>query len=238
MKGTRRLWREARAVPEAGGFSVHLDGRPVRLPGGGTLATPTRKLAEAIAREWESRPMGEAIRPENLPLTRLAATAQERIAPAKGPTVAAVAAYGKTDLLCYRAAAPEALVQRQEAAWQPWLEWAARELEAPLKVARGVMPVEQDPAALEALHRAVAAASVPCLAALGLAVPALGSLVLGLALVRGRLGPAEAAKAALLDESFQAETWGEDREAAERRDAVGAEIALAARFVALAGEGA
>jgi chaperone required for assembly of F1-ATPase len=238
MKGTRRLWREARAVPGLGGFSVQLDGRPVRLPGGATLAIATRNLAEAIAREWESRPTGELIRPEDIPLTRLAATGQERIAPEKGPTVASVAAYGKTDLLCYRAAEPEALVQRQEAAWQPWLEWAADELEARLKVARGVMPLRQDEAALAALHRAVASAGPAALAALGLAVPALGSLVLGLALIRGRLGPAEAALCAFLDERFQAEIWGEDREAAERRDAVGAEIALAQRFVALAEEGA
>jgi chaperone required for assembly of F1-ATPase len=217
---------------------VHLDGRPVRLPGGGTLAIATRGLAEAMAREWESRPTGELIRAEDIPLTRLAATAQVRMVPEKGPTVAAVAAYGKTDLLCYRAAAPEALVQLQEAAWQPWLEWAARELEARLLVARGVMPLKQDEAALEALHRAVAAAGPAALASLGLAVPALGSLVLGLALVRGRLGPAEAAACAFLDERFQAEMWGEDREAAERREAVGAEIALAQRFVALAEEGA
>jgi chaperone required for assembly of F1-ATPase len=236
MKGTRRLWRAARAMPSVGGFAVFLDDRPLRLPGGGRLTTATLSLGEAIAREWESRPLGETIAPEDIPLTRLAATAQERIAPDPGPTAASVAAYGRTDLLCYRAAAPEALVRRQDAAWQPWLEWAARELDAPLKVTKGVMPLAQDPAALASLGRAVAAASVPHLAALGVAVPTLGSLVLGLALVRGRLTPAEAAAAAFLDESFQAELWGADKEAAERREAAGAEIALAARFVALAEE--
>jgi chaperone required for assembly of F1-ATPase len=235
VRGTRRIWDQARVIPATDGFAVHLDVKPLRLPGGGTLILGTRPLGEAVAREWESRPEGETIGPGDILLTRLAATAQERIAPDPGPTVAAVAAYGQNDLLCYRADAPEALVLRQEAAWQPWLDWAARELDAPLRLTRGVMPVRQAPEALAALSRAVAGAGVPALAALGLAVPALGSLVLGLALIRGRLAPAEAAAAAFLDETFQAELWGEDRLAQERRASISAEIALAARFVALAG---
>jgi len=239
MNGTRRLWEEARAAPatnaaDSGGFSVFLDGRPLRAPGGAALVLPTRALAEDIAREWQSRPRGASIPADHLLLTRLAATAQERIAPAPEPTIAAIAAYGATDLLCYRAAEPEALARRQEAAWQPWLDWAASELGARLKLTTGVMPLAQDPAALAALRAAVAAAPVPALAALGLAVPALGSLVLGLAVIRGRLTPAEAARASLVDELFQAEFWGEEPQAAARRAAIGAEIALAARFAALA----
>ncbi|HUC17274.1 MAG TPA: ATP12 family protein [Acetobacteraceae bacterium] len=239
MKGARRIWDEARAAPAPndatlGGFAIFLDAKPLRVPGGGALILPTRPLAEAIAREWESRPKGERIGADDLLLTRLAATAQERIAPAPEPTIASIAAYGGSDLLCYRAAEPEALARRQEAVWQPWLDWAARELGASLKITTGVMPLPQDPAALAALRAAVAAASVPALAALGLAVPALGSLVLGLALIRGRLGAAEAADASLLDEMFQAELWGEDELAAERRDAIRAEIAIAARYASLA----
>ncbi len=242
MKGAQRIWDEARAAPAPGGagpggFAIFLDAKPLRVPGGGPLILPTRPLAEAIAREWGSRPKGERIGADDLLLTRLAATAQERIAPAPGPTIAAIAAYGGSDLLCYRAAEPEALVRRQDAMWQPWLDWAARELGAPLRITTGVMPLAQDPSALAALGSAVAAASVPALAALGLVVPALGSLVLGLALIRGRIGAAEAANASLLDEMFQAELWGEDPLAAERRDAIRVEIAIATRYVALAEAG-
>ncbi len=234
MKGTCRFWEETHAAPAPEGFTVLLDVRPLRLPGGSTLILPTLPLAQEIAGEWKSRPKGEILRPEDIPLTRLAATAQERIAPAPEPIIAALASYGSTDLLCYRAAEPEALVWRQEAAWQPWLDWAAGEFGACLAVTTGVMPLAQDPAVLAALRAALAATHVPALAALGLAVPALGSLVLGLALIRGRLAAAEAAAASFLDETFQAEIWGEEAEAVERRAAIGAEIALAARFVILA----
>ncbi|MDA8049694.1 MAG: chaperone, ATP12 [Rhodospirillales bacterium] len=234
MREARRIWNEARAVPAAAGFAVHLDGRPVRLPGGAPLVLSTRPLGEAVAREWEKRPVGEVVRQEDLPLTRLAGTAQERIAPEPGVTVKALCGFAATDLLCYRAAAPEPLVRREQALWEPWLRWAAEELGASLRVTTGVMPVEQDPAPLCALWRAVEESDLPALAALGLAVPALGSLVLGLALARGQLRAADAVAAAFTDEMFQAELWGEDEIAAARRAEIAAEVALAERFLALA----
>ena len=71
------------------------------------------------------------------------------------------------------------------------------------------------------------------LAALGLAVPLLGSLVLGLALADGALDAGMADTLAHLDETFQAEQWGEDALAAERRAGITADLALADRFIRL-----
>ena len=147
----------------------------------------------------------------DVPLTRLAGTAQERIAPDPEPVALEIARYGETDLLCYRADGPDALVQRQQALWQPWLDWAEREYGARLRVTAGVMHVAQDPPALAALAQAVAAQTPPALAALGVAVPALGSLVLGLAMAAFRLDAAAACALATLDETFQAELLGPRR---------------------------
>jgi chaperone required for assembly of F1-ATPase len=94
--------------------------------------------------------------------------------------------------------------------------------------------VAQEPQALSALSRAVAARPPLEIAALGVAVPALGSLVLGLGLAAGRIGPEEALSLATLDERFQEEFWGLDAEAAARRDRLAAEVALAARLIQLA----
>ena len=234
MKGARRNWSEARVVPQTSGFAVHLDSSPLRLPSAQVLVLARQDLAEAIAAEWMSQSEGEPIGRDDIPLTRLAGTAQERIAPDPRPTRAALAAYGRSDLLCYRAAEPEALIRREEALWQPWLDWAAEELGAPLRVTRGVMPVRQEPESLAALDRALERTDVPALAALGVAVPALGSLVLGLALAAERLSAATALAAAFADEIFQARVWGEDQVAVARRGAIGAEVLLAERYLALA----
>lgn len=232
----KRFWDQAGVFEENGGFAVRLDGRPVRLPGGGTLRVPTRPLAEELAAEWQGAAGGRKggeLTWDALPLTRLVGTAEERIAPDPAPTVAALAKYGETDLLCYRAEDPP-LAARQAKGWNPWLDWARDELRAPLAVTEGVMPARQHPASLEALRRAVAEAPPLGLAALGVVVPALGSLVLGLAVQRGRLGAAEAHALAILDETYQEEAWGRDEEAMARRARIADDLAGAERLLRLA----
>jgi chaperone required for assembly of F1-ATPase len=232
----KRFWDKAAiAEAEGGRFAISLDGRPVRLPGGAPLGLGARPLAEAVAEEWNlaGGARGGDFTHEDLPLTRLIGTAEERIAPDPAPTVAALARYAETDLLCYRAE-DQRLAARQAAGWDPLLAWAAQALDAPLAVTAGIMPLAQSAGSLAALHRAIAAHPPIGIAALGVAVPALGSLVLGLALLAGRLEAAEASALATLDERFQEEFWGTDPEREARRAAQAAEVALAARLVALA----
>jgi chaperone required for assembly of F1-ATPase len=146
--------------------------------------------------------------------------------------VEGITKYGETDLLCYRAQ-DQRLAARQADAWQPVLEWAAQKLDAPLNITQGLMPVPQPQASLAALQGAVARHDAAGLAALGVAVPALGSLVLGLALSLGRLDAEEAHRLAILDELYQEEFWGSDAETAARRAERLAEVRLAKRFMAL-----
>ncbi len=234
----RRFWETTAIEPAETGFAVLLDRRPVRLPGGAVLRVGPQRLALAIAAEWQAAGGGKGgtMSFAKTPLTRLAGTAQERIAGDPWPTVDAIARYGETDLLCYRAGTPPELVQRQARHWQPWLDWVAAECAAPLRISIGVAPIRQHRSRIAALRKAVAAFDPYALAGLGLAVPALGSLVLGLALATGQLDATQAHRLGALDELFQAEKWGEDAEAAARRASIAADIALAARFIDLARE--
>ncbi len=231
----KRFWDTAAAAAEDAGWGVKLDGRPVRLPGGGPLLLPSRVLAEAIAAEWQAAGghKGGAMSYADVPLTRLAGTAQDRIAPDLEPVILEIARYGETDLLCYRADLPEALAERQARHWQPWLDWTEQRHGAKLKVTTGIVHVRQDAAALAALAAAVAELGVLRLAALGIVVPALGSLVLGLALADGAVGPEAACDAAMVDEIFQEELWGSDDEASARRANVRTDIGHAGHFLAL-----
>jgi chaperone required for assembly of F1-ATPase len=235
----KRFWDSAATTPQPGGFGVSLDGRPVRLPGGAPLVVDRAPLAEAIAEEWSAAgggARGGEMSMHDMPLTRLVGTAQERIAPDPAAMIDGLARYAESDLLCYRAEDPQ-LAAREAAEWQPLLDWAALHHDAPLRVTAGIMPVRQDAAPVAALRAAVAARNPLELAALGVLVPALGSLVLGLAVVEGRLEAAEAHRLAILDETFQEEFWGLDREAAERRTRIAGEIAIVARLLALARPG-
>ncbi len=233
----KRFWETATVAPDPAGHAILLDRKPMRLPGGAILRVGPAALAAAIAAEWQvaGGAKGGEMSFADTPLTRIAGTAQERIAPDPEPSIAALARYGETDLLCHRAETPETLVRRQHEGWQPWLDWAARQLDAPLRVGAGVVALAQPPDSLAALRRAVAALDPLGLAALGIAVPALGSLVLGLALAAGAVDAATAHRLGALDALYQAELWGEDAEAASGRAAVAADIALAGRVLALLG---
>lgn len=231
MVFSRRFYRTVAVAPAGEGFHLELDDRVLRSPAGQELRLPARPLAEAIAEEW--RAQGDKILPASMPLMQIAATAVDRVAPAPAEAVAAVVGYAGTDLLCYRAEAPAALVDRQQRLWQPLLDWAALHLDASFVVTAGVMHRPQPAAALAAVQSAVGSFDPFRLAAVALLTAATGSVVLALAVETGRIDPETAAALAELDEGFQAEQWGDDPEARQRREAVGAEILAAGRFLAL-----
>ena len=227
----KRFYKQAGVVPADAGHGVALDGRLVKTPAKRDLIVPSLTLAAALAAEWEAQ-QGE-IRREAMPLMRLAGATIDRSAVEREAVVRQVAHYAGTDLVCYWATHPPALTARQQAVWQPLIEWAIERYGAPIAVTAGVIPASQPAASLAAFTTAVAAHNDYELTALNAATTACGSLVIALALLEGRLDAAEAFAAAQLDESFQIEAWGEDKEQAERRAALAAEITAASRFVSL-----
>lgn len=228
--GVRRFYVQVTVEPREDGFAVCLDGKELKTPAAQPLRLPARELAELVAADW-ARQCGK-IETRTMYAMQVAAMAIDRVATRREAVIDEIAAYGVHDLLCYRASDPPTLVKRQHRTWQPLLDWARDELAAPLVVTEGVMHRDQSPASVESLRRAVAAQSDLALAALHRVVTLSGSLVLGLALVRGRLDSEAAIEAAFLDEHYQLDSWGRDAEAEARLRAIADEIRMAARFLA------
>lgn len=229
----KRFWTAATAEPAEGGFTVRLDGRGVRTPAKTPLRVPTLAMAEAIAAEWGAQE--GLVRPETMPMTRMANSALDKVAPQHAGVVGEVAGYGASDLLCYRADAPEELVTRQGRGWDPLLDWAAVRLGAPLRPTTGIVYVTQDAAALARLRDRVAAQDAFRLVALHDLVAITGSLVLGLAVAEGRIAADEAWALSRIDEDWQTAQWGIDEEAAEHAVLRRAALLDAARFYGLCG---
>ena len=183
-----------------------LDGKPLRTPAKHELTVPSETLAAAIAAEWDAQ--DPDIRPHTMPLTRLAATAIDRTAAKRGEIVAEIANYAGTDLVCYRAEHPPALAARQEAAWQPLIDWAAGRYDAGLAVTAGIVPQPQSPAALNAFAAAVGSQDDFRLNALQAVTASCGSLVIA----RWRCSKAGSTPRRRLPcrtrETFQIEAWG------------------------------
>ncbi len=123
-----------------------------------------------------------------MPLTRLANTALDIVGEKRDEVVAEIAGYGETDLVCYRVDRPEELRRRQQAAWDPLVQWIADEYGARLEVTTAVVPTPQPREAVDALCRAVTGFDDFVLAAFQRATGALGSIVLALAMTAGRIG--------------------------------------------------
>ena len=219
-------------VSVAADNSILLDGKQIKTPAKADLIAPTRALGDAIAQEW--REQGAEIWPATMFLTKLANTAIDRVEPLREAFLRELADYARSDLLCYRANEPAALASRQQAGWDPLLDWAQARFGAALKVTHGVRPVAQDGESVAALTRPLHDCDRWRLAALQSATTLTGSLILALALADGRLDASQAFELSRIDETFQAENWGRDAEAAERANRLQAELKAAARFLDLA----
>ncbi len=224
----KRFYKQAIATEDG---AIHLDGRAVKTPGRQELAVPTAALAAAIAAEWNGQ--GERIDPRSMPLTGLSNAAIDRIAADRSGFADGLARYGESDLLCYRAEGPAALVARQAAAWDPILAWARRRYDVDFAVTAGIVHAPQPAHTIAQLAQAVHARDAFALAGLSPLVTVSGSLVIALALAEGAIDFDTAWAAATLDEQWQAEHWGEDPEAAKAMAARRADFEAGHRFLSL-----
>ncbi|MDB5666149.1 ATP12 family chaperone protein [Cypionkella sp.] len=229
----KRFWKQAVAEPCDGGFTITLDGRPVKTPAKRLLVLPTLQMAQIIAAEWDAQ-QGR-VRPETMPATRAANSALDNVAIQFHAVARDLARYGETDLLCYRATDPEELVNRQADAWDPLLAWSATALRAPLIATAGVMHIRQPQPSIDKLTAHVHAFTPFQLAAVHDLIAISGSLVLALAVTRGRLSVHEAWRLSRIDETWQNELWGVDEDAAALESLKRQALIEAAHFFALCG---
>ena len=225
----RRFYETAATVAVADGHAVRLDDKPVRTPARRVLAAPTLALAEAIAAEWHAQK--DVIDPAKMPLTRLANAIIDGVAEAPQPVADEIGKYLGSDLVFYRAASPQGLVERQAHHWNPILDWARHALRADFKLGEGIVYVAQPQAAL-----AAARAAIPLepwrLGAVHVVTTLTGSALIALAMAGGALSADAAGQAAHVDEDWNMAQWGRDDMAMARRDFRFAEFRAAATVLA------
>ncbi|MDY0874445.1 ATP12 family chaperone protein [Dongia rigui] len=227
----RRFYKTVAATKGTDGWNVTLDGKLLRSPAKKEFNLPTAGLAHAIAAEWDAQT--EHVRPLAMPLMQLAATAIDRMGADRARIVAELAGYAGTDLVCYRASEPPSLVEREAQAWDPLLAWLRRRYDVSLVTTSGIVAVAQPPATMEALTKVIGGHDDFALAALATLIQTAGSVIIGLAVAEGEITAEQGAHAAQIDELYQTERWGEDKEAVDRRVAQLAEMVAARRFLDL-----
>ncbi|MBI3433737.1 MAG: ATPase [Proteobacteria bacterium] len=226
----KRFYEHVAVARDGNGFRVLLDQRPARTPARNVMLLPARELAEMITAEWQAQ--RDVIDFAAMPLTRLAARIIDGAADAGRAHAAEIGKYLACDLIFYRAQAPDALVARQKAHWDPILHWCLANYGARFTVAQGIGFAAQPRPALS-----VVLAQLPSdrwrLGAIHAATTLCGSTLIALALAEGELSPARAWAAAHVDDDWNMETWGRDASAIAARDVSHAEFLAAATILSL-----
>lgn len=227
----RRFYKQVAVTGTAAPFAIALDERTLRTPLKRPLDLPTRPLAEAIAAEWDAQE--QKIEPHKMPLTKLANTALDRVASDKDRIIGEIVDFAGSDLVCYRAANPPDLVERQARIWQPVLDWARASFQGEFQATEGILHIAQPQASLAAMRGFLATKSPWALTALHNMTTLTGSALISAMACEKDLPPAEAWLAAHVDEDFQIEQWGWDEEARHRRDFRKREFDTCLRFCEL-----
>ena len=228
----KRFWTNAAAAAAGDGWQVQLDGRPVKTQAGSAQIVPSPDLAAALADEWAAQ--GPTVDPASLPLRDLADLAIDVIAPDRAATVAALLRYAETDTLCYRADPEDPLYVRQTEIWEPLLQAAEQRWQVQFERISGVIHRPQSAQTLARLEQALAAYDPFALAALTTLSALSASLALALTALEPGADTTTLWDAANLEEDWQAELWGADAEAADRRARRLAAFRAAQRFAQLA----
>lgn len=220
----RKFYKAVTVVAVDGGWQVQLDTRNLRTPKAALMVLPTRAVADLVAAEWDAQT--DVIEMATMHATRLANTAIETIGGARDGVADQIADYAGTDLVCYFADAPEALVARQEDAWAPML--ARAEAEEGLRFERcvGIIHRTQPSETLTKVRELALSLDDFTLAGLAFGVPLFGSAVLAIGVLRGWIDGEAAYDLSRVDEAFQEAQWGVDEEAAERTARLRVEAAV------------
>ncbi|WP_119307757.1 ATP12 family chaperone protein [Cohaesibacter haloalkalitolerans] len=196
-------------------YCVLLDGRKVKSPAKRTVAVPNRALAEALVAEWAAQET--EINPATMPLSRLVNSIRDGVEEARPAMIDEIVAYLNSDFLCYPATHPERLVQRQRDHWHPVLNRAEEALGGRFVQASGILAVEQSPVMGARLRALWGDLDIFQLGAVHSVMTLTGSALLAFAVWDGFLHADAAWNAAMVDEDWNIELWGEDEEATKRR---------------------
>ncbi|HWU04777.1 MAG TPA: ATP12 family protein [Novosphingobium sp.] len=231
----KRFYKQAAPAPREGGFGVELDGRAIRTVGGRPQVVPSHALASAMAAEWQEQ--GEEIAPSSFVLRDMADYAIDVIAPDRAATIASLIPYAETDTLCYRADPDEALYARQREMWEPVLTAAETRHGLRFERVSGIIHRAQPAETLATLRAVLEQADDFTLAALRNMASLAASLVVALAAIEPDADLDALWDAASLEEEWQANLWGRDEEAEERRTKRRAAFHASADFVRMARAG-
>ena len=214
----KRFYKDVTTAPAAGGdgWQVQLDGRGIRSQGGGQQVVPSQALAQLLAGEWEAQ--GEEIDPKSFVFRDMADFAIDVVRTDRADAIGNLIKFSQTDTLCYRGDPGDALFQRQEEMWEPLVSACEKRHDITFSRVSGIIHDPQSPSTTARLETILGEMDDFTIAGLQTLTALAASLIVGLEALEDGADAEALFAIANVEEDWQAELWGWDGEAQQRRD--------------------
>lgn len=205
----RRFYKSAYAKPadDGDGYVVMLDHRTLKTPSKKPLKVPSFSLAHAIAAEWQYQDQ-DGIRPFTMPLMKLTSTVIDKVPLEREKIIKQLLHFFHTDSVCCREKDGSALNELQAEVLNPLLDWIEKEIGFRPTYSSNIFVGNQPDEVVAAMEKALKSVNDWQLAAVDALSAAAKSLVIAMAISRGRLDIEEAIQVIRLEEDYQIEEWG------------------------------
>ncbi|WFD00333.1 ATP synthase mitochondrial F1 complex assembly factor 2 [Malassezia yamatoensis] len=191
-------------------FTVLLDKRALRTPGGHRLEVPADHplLACLIAEEWDTQT--QVLKPHSLPLTSLMARAIDGLSTeAQQKEIAHyLMRYFDTDAITFHEEQPDSLLRLQNERWNPIIAWAKEYFQMDISVAHSALSNSQPAASRERVLEVLEALPPLELACMERAAMTTKSMITSLAMLYKRVDAEQASLMAEVETASQVSVWG------------------------------
>ena len=210
-------------------FQVRLDKKILKTPMKKDLRFLNYQIASETSKEWDIE--GTIINIDGMIFYGLVSTAIDKISKNRNLFINQILSFIDTDLICYRADAPNELVQLQNKKWDPIISIIEKYTGFRLETFTGIMPSKQKKVVHIKVKQLVNQFSDLEISALHRITNVTGSIFLSLCILKGDLDKNHAFEFSFLDELWQAENWGNEEEASKKRDNILLELNRLTYFV-------
>lgn len=230
----KRFYTLVSTEPSDGGVRILLDGKAVKCQSGAPLLCINQEIADCVMQEWAAQK--DEILPDTMPFTQIENTRIDRVQQEREAMSKAVLKYLDTDLLCYVAGEPDALVTLQNEKWAPWCRWFEDYFDTSLQTTSGLSALKQNDKAHSAVQKYVESLSLAHFTILQLATSLCGSIILALAFTSNKASAEDLLSATYVEEDFKsalynAEKYGEDPSLQKQKNAARIDLEAAHKYL-------
>ena len=213
----KKYWNEVSIRKIKGIETVFLDDKALLSPMGKKIVLPT-KLTEAVYEEWSI--IDDKIIPSKMPNFSLAVTAIDRVSTQRDYICSQLLSFANNDLICYWSGEDTVLKNKQELEWKPIIEWFEKENKIKLEISLSIMPIKHEIIKKSIIKKDLENLNDLTLSGLFNLVSSSGSFILSWSLYKKQTNLNRFYNLALLEELYQVEKWGTDKEADFRREQI------------------